>query len=249
MKKLLIITGVIVALAVVAFVVLSFFLGSIVTAGVNTLGPKITQTKVTLESARVSPFSGQTTLSHLVVGNPAGWSDANLCSLGKVHLDLAPLSLLRDHIEIREIDVDAPEFNYETKIIASNVGDFLKSIEASLGAAKPGTPEAKTSGGMAIKISVKKFRIQNGKVRIGVGEKAVVVPMAAIEINDVGTKEGGVPPDQLIVAVMRSVTPGIISAAGQAALDLSKTGGANAAEGVKNVGKAIKGLFGGEKKP
>jgi len=248
MKKLLVIGGVVVALLAVTFFVAEMFLGRIVAAGINTFGPKITQTKVTLASAVVSPLSGRTTLSRFVVGNPAGWSDANLCSFGKVHLSLSPRSIFDDHIAIEEIDIDAPEFNYETKIIASNVGDLLKNLEESVGGGKSSAPEAKAGGGKPLRISVKKFRIKNGKVRVGIGDRAVVVPMAAIEINDVGTKEGGVPPDQLIVAVMRSVTPGIISAATQAALELGKTGGAGAAEGVKKAGEAIKSLFGGEKK-
>lgn len=247
MKKLLMIGGIFVALLVVAGFVFAMFLGNIVAAGVNTLGPKITQTKVSVASAVVSPLDGITTLNGFVVGNPAGWSDANLCSFGKVHLDLSPMSILDDHIEIEEIDIDAPEFNYETRLIASNVGDLLKNLEASIGG-KAGTPEAKTGGGKPIRISVKRIRIQNGKVRVGVGDKAIVVAMAAIEIKDVGTKEGGVPPEQLVVAVMRSVAPSVISAATQAALELSKTGGAGAAESVKKAGEAIKSLFGGGKK-
>lgn len=247
MKKILVLGGVVVALLAVAGFVFAMFLGRIVAAGVNTLGPKITQTKVSVASAVVSPLSGVTTLREFVVGNPAGWSDANLCSFGRVHLDLSPWSILDDHVEVNAIEIDAPEFNYETKIIASNVGDFLKNIEASVGS-KAGAPESKSAVGKPIRISVKKIRIQNGKVRVGVGDKAVVVALAAIEINDVGTKEGGVPPDQLVVAVMRSVTPGIINAASQAALELSKTGGAGAAESVKKAGEAIKSLFGGGKK-
>jgi hypothetical protein len=247
MKKALVIGGVVVALLAVTGFVIAMFLGNIVAAGVNSFGPKITQTRVSLASASVSPLSGRTTLNEFVVGNPAGWSDANLCSFGRVHLELSPFSILDDHVEIQTVEIDAPEFNYETKIVASNVGDLLKNLEAAVGGGKPGAPETK-GGGKPLRISVKKFRIQNGKVRVGVGDKAVVVPMAAIEINDVGTKEGGVPPDQLVVAVMRSVTPGIINAATQAALELGKTGGAGAAEGVKKAAEAIKGLFGGEKK-
>lgn len=247
MKKVLVLGGVVVALLAVAGFVFAMFLGRMVAAGVNTLGPKITQTKVSVASAVVSPFSGVTTLREFVVGNPAGWSDANLCSFGRVHLDLTPWSILDDHVEINAIEIDAPEFNYETKIIASNAGDFLKNIEASVGS-KAGTPEAKSGLGKPIRISVKKIRIQNGKVRVGIGDRAVVVAMAAIEINDIGTKEGGVPPDQLVMAVMRSVTPGIINAASQAALELGKTGGAGAAESVKKAGEAIKSLFGGGKK-
>jgi hypothetical protein len=239
MKKFLVIGGIVVGLGLVGAIVLSFFLGNIVTAGVNSFGPKITQTKVTLGSASISPLSGSGTLSDLVVGNPKGWSDADLCSLGKVHLDVQPFSILGDHIIINEISIEAPEFNYETKIVASNVGDLLKTIEALSGSKD--TPQATTKSGKPIKFEVKKFRLQNGWVRVGVGPAALKLPMPPVSLDDIGTAQGGVTPDQLVFAVMRSVTPSIISATTQAAGKLVPTAGAAAAE-------AIKGLFGGDKK-
>ena len=65
--------------------------------------------------------------------------------------------------------------------------------------------------------------------------------MPPVSLDDIGTAQGGVTPDQLVFAVMRSVTPSIISATTQAAGKLVPTAGAAAAE-------AIKGLFGGDKK-
>jgi hypothetical protein len=45
---------------------------------VNSFAPKLANTKVVLSSADISPFSGSGTLRGFVLGNPAGWSDANL---------------------------------------------------------------------------------------------------------------------------------------------------------------------------
>lgn len=246
MKKLLIVAGVMAGLAVVAVVVLSMFLGSIVTAGVNSFAPKLTQTKVELASATISPLTGSGTLSGLVVGNPQGWSDNNLCAMGKIHVDVAPFSILGDHIIVNEVVIDAPEFNYETKIVASNVKDLLKNIEAATGGGKATQPE--TKGGQPIKFEVKKFSLTNGRVRLGVGGTGAALPMPPISLTDLGTKEGGITPDQLVAAVMRSVTSSIVTATAQAAGDIGKTGGAAAAEGVKKTGNAIRGLFGGDKK-
>ena len=65
-------------------------------------------------------------------------------SLGKVHIDVKPFSIFGDHIVINEIIIDQPEFAYETKIIASNIGDLMKNIEAVTGggAAKDAEPTA-----------------------------------------------------------------------------------------------------------
>lgn len=249
MKKLLVIAGIVVGLGLVGGIALAFFLGGIVTAGVNKFAPSITQTQVVLEGARISPLTGSGTLSGLVVGNPKGWSENRLCALGKIHVAVAPFSLLGDHIVINEILIDAPEFNYETKLVASNVGDLLKNIEAATGGkAASGSAAPQTKEGKPIKFEVKKFTLTNGKVRLGVGGTGATLPMPAIELTDLGTKEGGITPDQLAFAVMKSVTGSIVSATAKAMGDIGKTGGAAAAEGVKKAGEAIKGLFGGDKK-
>lgn len=245
MKKLLVIGALLVGLGIIGVIVMSLFLGNIVTAGVNRFGPQITQTKVVLSNASISPLSGTGTLSGLVVGNPKGWSDTDLCSLGKVHIDVQPFSILGDHVIINEISIEAPEFNYETKIVASNVGDLLKNIEQLTGAKN--APQATTKSGQPIKFEVKKFRLQNGWVRVGVGPAALKLPMPPVVLDDIGTAQGGITPDQLVFAVMRSVTPSIIAATTQAAGKLVPTSGAAAVEGVKQIGEGIKGLFGGSK--
>lgn len=229
------------------YLTMQFFLGSVVTAGVNNFAPKLTQTKVVLESATISPLSGSGTLSGLVVGNPKGWSDNNLCSLGKIHIDVAPFSILGDHIVVNEISIEAPEFNYETKVVASNVNDLLKNIEASMGGGKDAAPAATTKSGKPIKFEVKKFSLQNGRVRLGVGGAGMSLPMPPISLTELGTKEGGITPDQLVFAVMKNVTGSVVSATASAAGEIGKTGGAAAAEGIKKTGEAIKGLFGGKK--
>ena len=246
-KKLLYLGGGLLALGLVTFVILQFFLGSVVTAGVNNFAPKLTQTRVVLAGATISPLNGRGTLRGLVVGNPKGWSDGNLCSLGQVHIDVAPFSILGDHIIVNEILIDAPEFTYETKIIASNVNDLLKNIEAAMGGGKDAAPQATTKSGKPIKFEVKKFRMANGTVRLGVAGAAMALPMPPIELTDLGTKEGGITPDQLVFAVMKSVTASVVSATAQAAGQIGKTGGAATVEGIKQTGEAIKGLFGGKK--
>ena len=146
---------------------------------------------------------------------------------------------------IHEITIDAPEFNYETKLVSSNVNDLLKNIEKSLG---KNSESPATKDGKPIKFAVKKFTLVNGKVRLGVGGSSMSLPMPDITLTELGTKEGGITPDQLVFTVMKSVTASVVSATAKAAGDIAKTGGAGAVEGVKQMGGAIKNLFGGEKK-
>lgn len=249
MKKLLIVLGIVAVLVIAGVVYVSMNLGGIVTAGVNKYGPQLTQTKLTLESATISPLSGVGTLNNLVIGNPKGWSENDLASLGKIHVDIVPSSLRGDHIIINEVVIEAPVFNYETKIVSSNVADLLKNIEQALGPSKPsGDAKSPPAQQSTTKFAVKKFRLLNGKVRVGVGPAATTVPLPAIEIDELGTKEGGVTASEAASIVMKQVVGKIVTATAGAASDLLKTGGAAGAEGMKKAGDAIKGLFSGEKK-
>lgn len=241
-KKLLIAGGVVAALAVVVFFCLQIFLGSVVKTGVNNFAPKITGTKVTLDGASISPVSGTGTLTGLYVGNPAGWASEKAFYLGKIHVDVAPFSILGDHIVVNEILIEQPEFVYETKLVASNIGDLLKNIENATGAKdKAAQPTAKN--GQPVKFEVKKFTLRDGKVTLGVSAAAISVPLPPIELSNLGTKEGGITPDQLAFAVMRSVTTSIVTASTKAIGQAAATGGAAVGDAAKKGVDAVKGLF------
>jgi len=231
-------------LALGAYFVLAYALDSAVKAGVNGFGPKLTQTKVVLEGASLSPLTGSGTLTGLSVGNPAGWSEGNAFSLGKVHVDVEPFSVFGDHIVVNEIVIDAPVFNYETKLVSSNIKDLLKNIENFTGS---GGKEPTTKSGKPIKFIVKKFRLTNAKATLGVGAAAVPVPLPPISLDNLGVAEGGITPDQLVTAVMKNVLGSIVSGTASALANLGGATGANAVEQTKDAAKkaadAVKGLF------
>ena len=238
---------IVVVLLLALYISMQFFLGDIVQSAVNKFGPGLTQTKVVLDGASISPLSGTGTLSGLSVGNPTGWSPADAFRLGKIHISMEPFSMMKETIIINELVVEQPEFLYETKIVSSNVGDLLKNIEQSMGSGKA-ADQPKTKDGKPIKLMVRKLVLKEGRVTLGVGGQAIAIPLPVIDMTDVGVKEGGISPAQLAVAVMRHITPQIVAASMQALSKAGGTTGAAAVEGAKQVGEAIKGLFGGEKK-
>lgn len=247
MKKLLLISTLLLAILVIGgYVTVRYFLGSIVKSGVNRFGPTITQTKVELQGATISPFTGEGTLNGLAVGNPSGWSSADALRLGRVHIHLEPTSVLKDQIVIHELTIEQPEFLYETRLVASNVGDLLKNIERSVGG---GPAEAKTKDGKPIKLIVRKLLLKEGRVTVNVaGAASLVVPLPPIDMVDIGVKEGGVTPAQLAFAIMRHVTTNIITVATQAITKGGGTGSATLDAAAKQIGGALQGIFGGEKK-
>ena len=238
-KKLFVILGIVAAFLIIGYVIMTFFLGSIVKSAVNSFGPKMTQTKVELASANISPLSGSGSLSGLFVGNPTGWSSDKAFYLGKTDIKLEPFSIFKDHIVINEIIVEQPEFVYETKIVTSNIKELLANIEKFTGGAAD-TNEPTTKDGKPIKFVIHKLRLTGAKATLGAGPTAITLPLPDIVMNDVGVKEGGITPGQFTIRVMQNVLTNIVTASAGAVLKSGATTGAGAVE-------AIKGLFGGSK--
>ena len=231
-------------IAGVLFFTMQRSLGPIVKAGVNKFGPQITQTKVELQDAQISPMSGEGTLTGITVGNPQGWSAADAFRLGKVHISLEPKSVFGDHVVINDLTIEQPEFVYETRLVASNIGDLLKNIEKSIGGRDN---EPKTKDGKPVKLVVKKLTLTGGRVTVSAGGAALPIPLPPIQMADLGVAEGGITPAQLAFAVMKNVTATVVAAATQALTKGSAAGGATI-DTAKEIGSAIKGIFGGEKK-
>jgi hypothetical protein len=240
MKILLVIGGVLLVAAIGTYIVLAHNLDAIVVSGVNTYGPKLTQTKVELASAQLSPLSGSGTLKGLSVGNPTGWSNGRAFYLGQVHLDVEPRSVLSDTIVVNEILIDRPEFNYETNIVASNIKDLVKNIEGFTGRGGGDQPVAKD--GKPRKFIVKKFRFTNGKARVGLGANVLDVNLPPISLDDVGVAEGGVTVDQLSGILMRKVLGSVVEASAKAVQSGDLTAD-KLKDAARNAGDALKKIF------
>jgi hypothetical protein len=252
MKKLLIILGSLLALMLIGGVIASFFLGSIVTKGVNTFAPKVTGTPVTLESASISPFTGSGTLNGLVVGNTPAWKSPKAFSFAKVHVSVAPLSLVGDRIIVKEVLIDGPEFVYETNFVRDNIKDLLANIDKftrEMIGETPATPaeQPAPAGGKPLKFEVKKFRLQNVKVTVGVGGAALTLPLPPITLTDLGTAEGGITPDQIATKVLTNVLGEITTAVGDSLLKGGNKGGEATTNAAKAATEGLKKLFGGNK--
>ncbi len=244
-RKLIWGIGALLAALLLAYVACDLFLGSVVKTGVNRFAPRLTQTKVVLAGAHFSPLTGGGTLSGLVVGNPEGWSDNPALSFGKIHVQLVPSSLFGDHIVLEDVEVDDPEFNYETKVVSSNIGELLQRLEGNAAGTGAGGEPA-TKNGRPIKFAVKRFMLKGGRVRLGLGPTALVLPMPPLELDNLGTSEGGITANQLSFAVMRSVTTGIVATTTRAMGQVGATMGAAVGNNAKKAVDGLKGLFGGK---
>ncbi len=200
-----------VVLLLVVFAVLLggyFFLGNMLGRGavvaVNKYGPPLTGTQVTLGSAHLSPFTGGGWLKQLFVGNPAGFKTKKAFSVDRVALKVKPLSLFGDTVDVEEVIVEKPEFIYETKLISSNIGTILDNLEQAAGG-KSNQPASTASDGSTKKIIIRHFVLEGAKVTVSVGNTALEVPLARLELNDIGVAKGGVTPAQAAAEIMPQV--------------------------------------------
>ena len=245
MKKILYILGTLIGLAVIAVVVLIFSLGSIVKTGVNRYGPQITQSTVVLKDARISPLSGVGTLKELTVGNPAGWQTPQAFFLKEITLEVEPRSLTTEHIVINRILIDQPVITYETTITNSNLQDLLNNIQKTAAGEKPTAPstqpqtqpqpEAKPT--KQVKIEIKSFRFQNGTIHLTGAGNNLTVPMPELVMENLGTREGGLTPEELTSVIVKEITAQV----GKAALNAAAKKGL-----FDKAGEGLKGLLGGK---
>jgi uncharacterized protein involved in outer membrane biogenesis len=237
MKKLLYILGGLLALAVIAFVVIIFTLGSIVKTAVNRIGPTITQTTFVLTGAEISPFSGSGTLKALTIGNPKGWTTEHAFFLKEISINLVPKSITGDHIVINSILIDNPEIIYETTITNSNLQDLLKNIQQSTGGTNQ-TAQTEAKPAKEIKIEIKSFRMQNVTVKVAGAGNVYTVTLPELVMENLGTQEGGLTPNQLATAIVKEISTQVAKAALSSA----------AKKGLLDkAGESLRGLLGGKK--
>jgi len=252
MKKLLYILGALFVVTVIAVVIIIAKLGTIVKTAVNRVGPTITQTTFVLNGADISPFSGKGTLKELTIGNPKGWTTEHAFFLKEISIDLEPKSLTADHIVINSVLIDNPEIIYETTITNSNLQDLLKNIQSGGNQpaqaekkpeAKPETqaqPEAKPA--KETKIEIKSFRLVNVTLKVAAAGNVYTAKIPDLIMNDLGTKEGGLTPEQLSIAILKEIA----SQASQAALKSTATSGLKD-KAIEKAGEGLRSLLGGKK--
>lgn len=233
MKKSLIGILVVVVVALVGLYVFGgMLISKVAVAGVEAFVPQVTRTPVKMEKLSVSPLTGSGTVHGFVLGNPEGYKSEYSISFGSAHMDVAPFSILGDRILIEKIHVYQPKFNYETKLLTSNIKEILNNVKAASGrpvedAEDP--PEKVEDSGL--RIEIKELIIDEAQVSLSLAGATVPVPVPKIVLRDLGTDEGGIPPDEMAFEVMSVVLQQVIQAAA--------TSPGSAVDGIKK-------LFGGD---
>ncbi len=223
-----------VALIAVLVVVTFFSLNAIVKKGVETFAPKMTGTPVTLESVKISPFTGKGEISGLIIGNPEGYDTDEAFRLGSVKIHIDPMSVIGGETVIHDIVIDGAEVTYEFKgLMTNNIKQIMDNMKEFAGEQK------EKPAGEKKKIKIEHFLFSNAKVHLSAsmlkGEK-VSVSMPDVELDDIGDQSLG----DTLLDIQAGLWDGLKSSASKLKDQVGNLGG-SITEGVT---EGIKGLLG-----
>ena len=192
--KLLAAAFVVIVIVFIGVLYLSF--DSFVERGIETLGPSLTGTTVEVEEVDISPISGRGSLRGMVVANPQGSKAKYAFRLPEVHLWLAPLSILRDKIIVREVVAESPLVNYEKQGETTNLERLTDSVQAAIG------------GSDAKRLQIDRFELRDARVR-ATGQvldgRPIEVPPLSVELTDLGTDPKGATVAEVSAEVIQTV--------------------------------------------
>ncbi|MGE5850664.1 MAG: hypothetical protein ACM362_11090 [Candidatus Methylomirabilota bacterium] len=247
-KKLSIIGLVVLVLIIGGVAILYLSLNRVIRSAVETYGPQATKSEVKLGSVNLSPFSGQASLSNLVVGNPKGFKTPSAFTLGGMRVALEVRSLLSDTVAIHEIVIRSPEITYELGPGGNNLAVLQKNVEAySGGGTRGGAQSPQAQGGK--KVIIDRLRVEQGKLHMSAvplkGEP-VTVALPDIELKNLGKGGQGVS----LATVVEKVLVEVNREAAKAVANVDLRGMADKAQkeaegaGAAGIGGKLKGIFG-----
>lgn len=273
MKRVLVVGGAVggalVAVIVVAAVFFYSSLDSLIETAVEGVGSEVTQTTVSLKAAKVSPTSGEGTLSGLYVGNPKGFETESAFRLGEVSVKLDVATLADDVIIIEEVVIVSPEVTYELGPEGSNIDAIERNVETYVNAligSSGGAGNSSEDDGSGPKLIIENLYIRDGVVNVSatvLAGRTLSAPLPDIHLTGIGKEEGGATLGKLVEEVLASVTSGIGSAiapldlgaitdtigegaegAGEVLAEGAEGAAGAIAEGVEGAGESLKKLLG-----
>ncbi len=252
MKKLFLIGVIVLVLIVGGLVFLYLSLNRVIRSAVETYGPQVTKSEVKLGDVNVFPFSGDASLSNLVVGNPQGFKTPSAFKLGAMSMSLDVRSLLSDTVAIREIVIRAPEITYELGPGGSNLAALQKNVEAYAGAGAKSGSGAPQAQGAGKKVIIDRLRVEKSKVNVSAGvplqAQTATLELPDIEMKDIGKGGQGASMatvvEKVLEEVSRSVAKAVANVDVKGLTEKARKEAVGAAGTKGGAEKALKGVFG-----
>jgi len=200
-RKLRRLLGAVVVLAVVVAVGLWLYLdrvaARVLTGGVRYAG----EVPCEVDSVHLSVLSGRIEIEGLSVGNPEGFSDAEMFVVGRAEVDARFGSLLDPPVHVRRLEIVRPVVRIEAGRGGTNVSVFMDTVERKMG-------RAAAAG--QVRLLVDELIIRDATVKLGSGVGALSlaeIRLETVELSDLhGTDGQGVTTGELAAAVVLELT-------------------------------------------
>ena len=245
-----------VSVAVIVLLCGVFFLRDlIIRDAANKYGPEAVRTRFSIGRVETS-FSPMTVrIWGLDIGNPQGFSPADLFKLGSVTVAIQEASLLRDTIVIDRIAVSGVTVLYELAGTKSNISTLVDNLNANAAAAHP-APAPKSSRarrtrhghqGKHKNVVIKELSITDAQVKFAAalqGQNASgTLKLPDLKLHNIGGARQHMTLEQGVSEIIRLFSAHTLKAISESAfkdvLDVSD----QAIGQAKDAGKAIKGIL------
>jgi uncharacterized protein involved in outer membrane biogenesis len=215
-----------------------YSLDVIVRMALERYGPDVLGASVKVGDVRISPKTGEGSVSGLEIGTPRGFS-ARAARFGEVRIALDPATIASDVVHVREVSISSPSISYERGKGATNLDAIQKNIDAYIH--KTAAPEEAKGGGRSSKrrFVVDRLAIRGAKVTMtnpALRGQGVTFDLPDIELRDIGKRQNGLRASE----IANIVASALISRIAQKLLtniDLLRRGG------VEGAVDALKGLL------
>jgi hypothetical protein len=225
--------------------------------GIEKGTPPVVQTDVTVQSVKLSPFSGVGVIEGFEIGNPKGFTGARAVRLGKAEVALDTSSVSNEKIVIQHIRITDPEINLEAgpggtnlKHIADNAKNFVSRQTAATADKTSAPPSDESKPKKSVKLQVNELLITGAKLSasaagIAPGADARVT-LPEIRLTNLGSGTAGISPAELTALILSRISTDAAkaSASGQLKNMLQGSGAKIETDGLKNGVDGIKKLFG-----
>ncbi len=217
MKKLQRTIIALIALVLVAVIAAGSMINLLAKLGVQAGASHALGVDSTVESLNIRLLSGQLRMEGLNIANPEGFKTDHLIHTGKFELEMVPLSIFTDTIEISKFELDGLDLIVEQQIGGSNISVISDNL--SRFASDSQSDPAKEDKEKGKKVKVDKITIRNVRAHFyllpgleALGPLTVEVP--EIELTEVTSDNAtGVAVAELI----RRIIPAILVAVSQKA--------------------------------
>ena len=154
--------------------------------------------KITIGDVSLNPFSGTAGLAGFTIGQPDGFGSDDSMSVDAFLIDLKPLTLFDDVLEIETIVIDKPVLNLVIVDNETNFGAIQRQLDETLG-------ESEDSD---IKVILQDFYLNNLRVNIQSEQYGNHdVELADIHLTNIGVDENGVAPKEIFRLAMDAIKP------------------------------------------